>query len=340
MTTFVIFIMMCSLGALALPLPAIPTADCPNVPEFVDWCRQFNRNYRSTAEKTHRCRVLIDNLNDINQRQPQLTYTVGLNAYSDETRADFLTHRAGFKGRASLYPPAPPNHTSACPSLEDWAALELPESVDWRTVGRVTPVKDQQQCGSCWAFSTTGSVEGEIARCTGKLVSLSEQDLVDCTVGMGECSGCSGGLFDCAMNYTDTTGLETEAAYPYTGQDGQCANNKTQSHHHIKNWTRIDSGDEACLKYHVARQGPVSVAMDASEFQSYTGGVYNSTTCSKVSLDHAILVVGYGKTPDGLAYWIIKNSWGTSWGQKGYMFAARGVGLCGIDTMATRPIAC
>ena len=221
----------------------------------------------------------------------------------------------------------------------------LPETnvaaVDWRAKGAVTPVKNQGQCGSCWAFSTTGSVEGRHQIATGNLISLSEQQLVDCSTSLGN-NGCNGGLMDYGFKYVKSNKLETEADYPYHAVDQKCAVNASKGVVSVSGYKDVQSKSASQLLAAVA-QGPVSVAIEAdtSVFQSYSTGIISSTGCG-TSLDHGVLVVGYG-TEGGKDFWILKNSWGNSWGEKGFFRIARssaaGPGICGLQLQASYPLA-
>jgi cathepsin L len=193
--------------------------------------------------------------------------------------------------------------------------------------------------GSCWSFSTTGSTEGCHKIKTGTLVSLSEQNLMDCSTSYGN-QGCDGGLMTQAMEYIiNNNGIDTETSYPYTAQDGTCHYSVANRGATLSSYNNVPSGNEDALQQSVS-QGPTSVAIDASQssFQLYTSGVYYDPNCSSQSLDHGVLAVGWGV--DGSQdYWIVKNSWGTDWGLQGYIWMSRNRNNnCGIATMATLPL--
>ncbi|KAK2984203.1 hypothetical protein RJ640_017316 [Escallonia rubra] len=219
----------------------------------------------------------------------------------------------------------------------------VPSSMDWRKKGAVTSVKDQGQCGSCWAFSAIAATEGINQLTTGKLISLSEQELVDCDK-TGEDQGCEGGYMEDGFEFIiKNKGIASEAQYPYDAADRTCnSQEETPPAAKITGYEKVTANSEKALLKAVANQ-PVSVSIDASgyAFQFYSSGVF-AGDCG-TELDHGVTAVGYGTTADGAKYWLVKNSWGTSWGESGYITMQRGVaakeGICGIAMDASYPTA-
>uniref|UniRef100_W5LHM9 Cathepsin K n=1 Tax=Astyanax mexicanus TaxID=7994 RepID=W5LHM9_ASTMX len=216
---------------------------------------------------------------------------------------------------------------------------KLPKSIDYRKLGYVSPVRNQGSCGSCWAFSSVGALEGQLMKTTGQLVELSPQNLVDC---VKENDGCGGGYMTNAFNYVKTNkGIDSEEAYPYVGEDQQCAYNKSGKAAACRGFKEVKKGSEGALTSALAKVGPVSVGIDAmqSTFQFYKRGVYYDPNCDKENINHAVLAVGYGVTPKGKKYWIVKNSWGEEWGKQGYVLMARNRNnACGIANLASFPV--
>ncbi|XP_067674117.1 procathepsin L-like [Haliotis asinina] len=260
-----------------------------------------------------------------------ISFYLGINKFADMTHEEFRSHMhldhllQRTDHRAPVHVSLPDN--------------QLPPQIDWRTRGYVTPVKDQGQCGSCWAFSTTGSLEGQHFRKKGRLISFSEQQLVDCSQTFSE-SGCNGGWVDYAFDYVAQFGIELENAYPYLARDSTCKYKSSKVVANCTGHVDIRKGSESDLKSAVGSVGPVSVAIDASHrsFQLYKGGVYSERRCSTTNLDHAVLVVGYGSL-QGQDYWLVKNSWGSSWGDDGYVKMTRNKhNQCGIASEASYPL--
>jgi len=238
-----------------------------------------------------------------------------MNKFGDLTSEEFRNLFLGTKINAS-------NHIQRGDIHEHNPLFALADDVDWRTKGAVTGVKNQGQCGSCWAFSTTGSLEGAWFIKQGKLVSLSEQNLVDCSGSYGN-YGCNGGLMDSAFDYIIANkGIDTQDSYKYTAKDGTCKFNKATIGATMTTYTDVTSQSEPALQSAIMKQ-PVSVAIDASHssFQFYSSGVYYESRCSPTQLDHGVTAVGYGNS--GSDYYIVKNSWGTDWGMQGYILMSR-----------------
>ncbi|XP_045184511.2 procathepsin L-like [Mercenaria mercenaria] len=261
------------------------------------------------------------------------TYRLGMNEYGDMTNDEFVSLMNGYKQNVSR---------SVCSKFTPPLNVnlgDLPDSVDWRKQGYVTEIKNQGQCGSCWSFSTTGSLEGQNFKKTGKLVSLSEKNLMDCSKPEGN-MGCEGGLMDQAFAYViKNKGIDTEESYPYQPRNGKCHFKSEDIGATETSCMDIDVGSEDDLQAAVATVGPISVAIDASHssFQLYRSGVYNERRCSSKKLDHGVLAVGYG-TEESKDYWLVKNSWGKSWGQEGYIMMSRNKeNQCGIATSASFP---
>ncbi|XP_054166525.1 procathepsin L-like [Oppia nitens] len=305
--------------------------------QFKEFKTTFNRNYSTAEEEGKRRAVFEFNYNRILDHNSAAdgglhSFRLGVNQFADLTNDEFKKQMNGFRRK---------KRTLGTLSYKADTKQVLPETVDWRTKGVVTPIKNQEQCGSCWAFSAVASIEGQHALSTKKLVSLSEQNLVDCSSAEGN-QGCNGGLMDQAFEYViKNKGIDTEKSYPYDGIDEKCHFKRKSVGATVTGFKDIQSGSEASLLSAVANVGPISVAIDASsfEFQLYKSGVYYDTECGnqQENLDHGVTAVGYG-VQDGKDYWLVKNSWDTTWGQKGYIFMSRNKdNQCGIATDASFP---
>jgi C1A family cysteine protease len=326
---------MKSVLVAALVAPAVAGSS------FGEWTAKNSKVFKTREEFNMRRAIFASNAATVEAHQAEYaagktTFTLALNDFADLTHEEFRArYVGGFRGAAA-------KKTVAAASAVD--AKALPTSVDWTTKGAVTPIKNQGQCGSCWAFSTTGSVEGVSFLKTGTLPSLSEQQLVDCASSTGN-MGCQGGLMDDAFQWIiNNGGIGSEASYPYIAGDGHCNTScgpckKVAAVATITGFTDVVQGDTQLATAVV--QQPVSVAVDASEsfWQFYSGGVM-SNKCG-TSLDHGVLAVGYGASGSS-GYWLVKNSWGTSWGASGFLWLGRGAqygasGQCGIFLSASYP---
>ncbi|XP_054909511.1 cathepsin L.1 [Poeciliopsis prolifica] len=324
---------------------ALAVASCASISledlEFHAWKLEFGRTYRSPSEEAQRKEIWIKNrklvlVHNIMADQGIKSYRLGMTYFADMENEEY--RRVISKGCLGSFNTSLPRRGSTFLSL--FNANDLPMSVDWRNKGYVTDVKDQKECGSCWAFSATGSLEGQTFRKTGKLVSLSEQQLVDCSGDYGN-HGCGGGLMDNAFTYIKANGgIDTEDSYPYEAENGQCRYNPQNVGATCTGYVDVSEGNEDALKEAVATIGPVSVGIDASHlsFQLYSSGVYDEPQCSSTDLDHGVLAVGYD-TDNGLDYWLIKNSWGLGWGDNGYIKMSRNKhNQCGIASAASYPL--
>ncbi|KAI3446156.1 hypothetical protein Pfo_002821 [Paulownia fortunei] len=307
---------------------------------FAVFKRKFGKSYTTQEEHDYRFSVFKANMRRARQHQKLDPSAVhGVTQFSDLTPREFRRQFLGVNRRLRL-----PSDAHKAPILP---TNDLPTDFDWRDHGAVTPVKNQGSCGSCWSFSTTGALEGANFLATGNLVSLSEQQLVDCD---HECdpeekdscdSGCNGGLMNSAFEYTlKAGGLMQEEDYPYTGTDrGTCKLDKTKIAAKVSNFSVV-SLDEDQIAANLVKNGPLAVAINAVFMQTYMRGVSCPYICSK-QLDHGVLLVGYGEAgyaPIRLKekpYWIIKNSWGENWGEDGYYKICRGRNICGVDSMVS-----
>jgi len=301
------------------------------------WKQTHNKNYAGAEEHLRRA-TWEDNLKKVQEHNLKAdmgvhTFWLGMNHFADLTVAEFVKVMNGYNATLAGA------RSQGRKTFAADSSLKVPDTVDWRTQGYVTPVKDQGQCGSCWAFSSTGSLEGQTFKKTGKLVSLSEQNLVDCSTKQGN-MGCNGGLMDQAFTYIkENNGIDTESSYPYEAVDNQCRFKAADVGATDTGFTDITSKDENALQQAVATVGPISVAIDAghTSFQLYKSGVYSEPFCSQTRLDHGVLAVGYG-TDSGKDYWLVKNSWSTTWGDQGYIKMTRNKrNQCGIATAASYP---
>jgi hypothetical protein len=317
-------------SVLALCLVAVALASEVNYEEsFVSWMTKFGKSY-APEEFFYKFEVFKTNFDFVQQHNSgNHTWEVELNKFADLTSAEFKIMYAGYKPEL--------RRGQRQPSLVDLRVGAYPTgSVDWVKSGAVTGIKDQGQCGSCWSFSTTGGVEGIVFLKHAHLTSLSEQELMDCSVSYGNL-GCSGGLMDNAFKYVQANGLCTEAAYPYTAKDGTCKKSSctASANSQIGGYKDVTHTENA-LGAAVDVQ-PVSIAIEADQsgFQLYKSGVFCGT-CG-TNLDHGVLAVGYGDDTTGGAYWKVKNSWGTSWGEQGYIRLCRNKNECGLSNEPSYP---
>ncbi|XP_045477243.1 procathepsin L-like [Harmonia axyridis] len=294
---------------------------------------EFGKSYRSPVEARKRLAIFKENLEEIEVHnalfeQGKSTYTKGINQFTDWTKEEFMQ----YVNKGVLNKPVIVGEIyNASKSFSNVG------SVDWRSAGVVTPVKNQGQCGSCWSFSATGAIEGQLGR-NGYLTSLSEQNLIDCSTSYGN-YGCNGGLMTAAFSYVIQNGIQSEQDYPYIAMGAYCQADSSRIVTKLSSYMNVASGSDAALQQAITEIGPVSVAIDATNaLQSYSGGVFNDYSCNSQSLNHGVLAVGYG-TENGETYYIVKNSWGANWGEAGYFrLGMNTYNPCGIASMASFPV--
>lgn len=299
----------------------------PAIIEFNEFTRTFNKSY-SVTEYDLRYDIFRNNLDRIQtHNQNNHSWKLGINQFADLTADEFRMKYTGVKPRRT-------------PSIliDNVPFISATTTFDHRKY--LPPIKDQSTCGSCWAFSAVASIEGATAQKSGKVVSLSEQQLVDCSGSFGN-FGCNGGLMDDAFMYIETTPLYAEDDYPYKATDESChIDPSSKGVVQLKSHVDIPSNNGDAL-FAIASERVVSVAIEADEsiFQFYTSGIIDSELCG-TALDHGVAIVGGGHE-DGKDYWLVRNSWGQSWGLDGYVKIARtssGPGVCGINSQPSYPI--
>jgi len=312
-----------------------PKTEDPLEAEFKRFIAKWGKSY-TKEERESRFVTFKDNYAFVNAENAKgHKYTLAVNEFADMTADEFgATHMNLWK---------PKKMWGDLPYLgrHNYSGAALPSSVDWSQKGAVTPVKNQGQCGSCWSFSTTGSLEGAWEIATGKLVSLSEQQFVDCSKSYGN-EGCNGGLMDDAFKYAEDNAICTEESYPYKAKGGTCEASSCSTgipKGGVKGFKDVHPEDLQAMEEAVSQQ-PVSIAIEADQmtFQLYHSGVLTAKCGTK--LDHGVLAVGYGVL-EGTDYWKVKNSWGGSWGKEGYILLEKGkneAGECGIKMQPSYPV--
>lgn len=310
---------------------------------FLRWRALHGKPEIENSEFEHRLAVFAANARKVlaHNSRKGISYTLGLNEFADLTTREFLSQRTGYRNEDADVSnrqlsmkgvKVPEDYKTQFPH---GAAAEVPKALDWREHGVVSEVKNQGQCGSCWAFSATGAIESLTKIVTGNMTTLSEQELLDCDILD---VGCNGGLPTRAFTWIVLNrGVDTEGDYAYSAADGKCDIQKRKTRvSKIQGYIRVPPS-EWFLQRAVAHQ-PVSVGINADPLHLYAGGIIDSGCDGQ--LDHAVLVVGYG-SEGGSDYWLVKNSWGTKWGERGYFRLKRTVekqgGTCGIVEDASFP---
>ena len=301
----------------------------PKWDNFLDFIKKYDKKYESIQDLEKKFYQYVDNMMFVKEHNNiQSNYTLGETFFADLSLDEFKL----FKNNYAI--------GSKCDSFKN-NNLNTPNEIDWRTKGAVTPVKDQGQCGSCWSFSATGAMEGAWQISKGDLISLSEQQLVDCSAGLKYGNhGCNGGLMDGAFQYAIDNGMCSESSYSYNAKSGTCQ--KCTPVVTISSCIDVTPNNEVDLEEAVSI-GPVSVAIEADTrvFQLYKSGVITDSACG-TNLDHGVLIAGYGNE-NNTPYWLVKNSWGTSWGEDGYVKIEKSSstntkGICGIAMQPSYPV--
>jgi hypothetical protein len=285
---------------------------------FARWALKYGKQYASEEERLYRLMVFAQNLEEIAAHNARANgeYFLGENQFADLTNEEWRNIYLGYKRPAAERQPQAEARVAVTPNIT--------ANISWTSSGALGQVLNQGQCGSCWAFSTVENLQAVNFLNGNAFTYYSEQQLVDCSTSFGN-DGCNGGLMTQAFQYVVEYGIETATQYPYTAEDGTCQYNSADADFVITGYTAIPQGGCDQLVEALATQ-PIAVAVDAQTWQFYRSGVFN--LCGE-SLDHGVQLVGYFNQPGETAYWTVKNSWGSSWGEKGYIQLANG-NTCGI----------
>jgi len=320
-----------------------------HTPAWEEFQASYGKRYSTPDGEAGRKQIFTANVDFIAEENAKgHSYVLSINKFADMTHEEFVAERLGYQmpAASALYEGAPflGNHS--------WNGEALPSSVDWSSKGAVTPIKDQGQCGSCWTFSATGALEGAYQIASKSLVSLSEQQVVDCDHGfLPPTLGCGGGSVSAVFKYARANALCSEASYPYEAKNGKCrssgctkawAQGRVSGYKGLAPVARLIPASLQSMMSAVAQQ-PVSVALEADQkvFHFYKSGVVTGA-CGQMP-DHAVLVVGYGTDASLGDYWKVKNSWGADWGEAGYVRITRGSapvgrGECAILNSPSYPV--
>jgi len=299
--------------------------------QFVEWTMKYNKVYNSVEEHVSRFSAFKRNValvRHLNRNSEGTTFA--LNKFADLTQEEFAARYL------SSIPPSS-SKFSQKPAFEYDPSVKYPSYKNWVEEGAVTPVKNQENCGACWAFSTTGALEGAYFLAHKILPSISEQQLLDCDHdcnSYGRCDeGCTGGYMPVSLGYAIRVGMVSEEDYPYKAVDQNCMLNKSKIKYRFSNFTPVSAKEDAMIAA-LNEKGPLSVAVDASFWSLYKGGIFNGGFTWNL-LNHGVLLVGYGEEENGKQYWIIKNSWGADWGEDGYIRLPRGTGrnYCNVQNL-------
>ncbi|XP_044745653.1 uncharacterized protein LOC123307422 [Coccinella septempunctata] len=326
-----LFIMKFAICLLAVILSCQAFSEEEALKQWQEYQEEFGKSYRSLVEQRHRFSIFKQKLQEIEEHnklyaEGKVSWYKGLSQFSDWTREEFNSYVNKYKFE---------DFTGDELVFEANKNLTVPASIDWRSRGAVGVVKNQGTCGSCWTFSSTGALEAAVQIKTGVLMSLSEQNLLDCATDKYNNFGCNGGTVTGAFEYVRENGITTEASYPYTGVQGTCKAPKPVLY--ATGFVRVPPSENDILNA-VGSVGPVSAAIVSTDnLSSYKGGILDDALCAGQQINHGVLIVGYG-SENGKDFWILKNSWGANWGEAGYWRMARGKNSCGITVQVRYPL--
>jgi len=316
-------------------------AQTPEHDEFNSFMSTHKRVYSGFEEYVRRRAIFEDNLSFINAHNARgdSTYTLGVTRFADMELEEMQRIMNPRKFKTPAQVAAIKSTFRAADATHGPSSEPLPTSVNWWTAGAVNPPKDQGACGSCWTFGVAASLESAWKIKTGNLVSISEQQVLDCAWVPNGDSGCDGGFAEQGFQWIMRNGgIATEKSYHYLMVDGYCRAHDQSARVVVKGYVNI-TGGEPGLQSAVAKN-PVAVAINASlkDFYFYFGGIYNNPACDPNNRDHEVTAVGYG-TENGQDYWLVKNSWGVIWGEKGFVKMSRNrSNQCGISSEARYPL--
>lgn len=327
------FIALAAVGATAKLSASL------NEYKFEHFVSDFNKVYANEQERAERQKVFEENMSKIlSHNAVGHSWTMTVNQHADLTQQEFKNARRGTNGHHAR------RHALESQSIDVPPLSALPASVDWRTKNVISPIKDQGGCGSCWAFGSVETMESHIAIKTGKIPILSTQNVVSCAKNPEHCGGtggCQGATAEISYDFVAHNGIATEKDYPYQGVTGLC-NTKVAPTEHITGYVKLPENNYTAVMGAIATVGPQAINVDAAPWQLYDSGVFEPTTYATLDIDHVVQLVGYG-TEAGKDYWIVRNSWGHSWGEDGFMRIIRHDGdpkWCGIDSSPADGTAC
>lgn len=319
------FIIALGLIALVASLTPQEKEDQKAFKKFQKFMKKYNKHYSSIQEYMARFNIFRQSL----KQKKNGLYKKGITQFSDLTENEF--RRKYLNLNINIL------NTLQYTEVQHTISGEAPEAFNWVDQKALGAVKNQGSCGSCWAFSTVGNLEGLYYIKYGESKRFSEQQLVDCD---DKDEGCNGGLMENTFEWIkENGGVQLESDYPYKGRDQQCKQDKEKLVVKVDSFVKLDSVDEEVIKEYLYKTGPLAIALNANPLQYYYGGIVDDDekSCDPQGLNHGVVLVGYG-SENGVDYWIVRNSWGASWGEKGYFRMLRGKGTCGINTYVTSAV--